>query len=463
MRTRFINLRIPANGNETIESELLVEDDKIRSVHPAGDVESETEGTVDLGGALVLPGVIDAHVHFDDPGFTHREDFATGTAAAAAGGVTTIVDMPCTSLPPVTSLAALRNKLEVITPKAHVDYMLWGGVSDNALAEPQWQQNLQEIVEEGVAAIKIYFLSGMETFRDVSRQQAREVLQQTKSLGIPVGVHAEDRGMVRKLQADLQAAGDNSLEAYAASRPAGAEIAAVARLRELSHETGAAIHIVHVGSAGVVDLVSAAKREGLPMTAETCPHFLAFTAQDLLDQGSVLKTAPVVKTESDRDRLWQALASRELDFVATDHAAGAWPEEKETGSAWTDYGGVPGVELSLPYLYSEGVGQGHITLERMTELLAGAPARFLGIDHLKGRLAPGLDADFVVFEEQEEWTVSAQNLHNKNCYTPLEGQRLVGRVREVYLRGKRIYRRRQDGDEKFAGPGVGQWVKRKRP
>ncbi len=462
MRKRFMNLRLPAQGDETLEGELLVSDGRIDAATPQGEIPPTlSEGLVDLGGSLVLPGMIDVHVHFDDPGFTHREDFASGTRAAAAGGVTCVVDMPCTSLPPVTCLQNLQHKLEVISPKAHVDFMLWGGVCDNSMAEGDWRRHLAELREAGVASIKVYMLSGMETFRDLSAEQIREVLQETKRLGIPVGVHAEDRDMVRRLTQELQDAGRDSPLDYAASRPGDAETRAVKTLRDLCRETGARLHVVHLGTAEALDVVSEAHREGLAMTAETCPHFLEFTEEDLAEQGAPLKTAPVVKTAADRRRLWQGLASGELELVATDHAAGQWPEEKHTGSIWTDYGGIPGVELALPYLYSEGVRRGRITLERMCELLSEAPARFLGIERRKGRLAPGLDADFVAFDDEETWTVRSERLHNLNRYTPLEGRELKGRVRAVYLRGREVYRRSSDGGETFAPPGSGEWVRRK--
>jgi allantoinase len=462
MRTRFTNLRLPAKGDATVDAEILVRDGRIETATPEGDIPlvAGTEEVVDLGSALVLPGVIDTHVHFDEPGFTHRENFETGTRAAAAGGVTCVVDMPCTTLPPVTRTANLRHKLRVVAPRTHVDFMLWGGVSDNALADPAWRRNLAGLVEEGVASIKVYMLSGMDTFRDLSHEQIREVLGATAELGIPVGVHAEDRERVRELTRELRAAGRDGPLDYAASRPAEVETAAVAALAEHCRATGGRVHVVHVGAGAALDVVAAARAEGLPMSAETCPHFLEFTEGDLAAQGALLKTAPVVKSAADRDRLWQGLAAGDVGWVATDHAAGQWPEEKCTGSIWTDYGGVPGVELLLPYLYSEGVRRGRVTLERLTELTAAAPARFLGVEHRKGRIAPGLDADFVVFDEEERWTVEPERLHNLNRYTPLAGRTLTGRVRSAYLRGQRVYHRRGDGTESFAPPGTGQWLRR---
>ncbi len=460
MKKRFTNLRVPSGGDATAAADILVSDGIIQEVRSSGASGVGVDETIDLRGALVLPGCIDGHVHFDDPGFTHRENFATGTRAAAAGGVTCIVDMPCTSLPPVTTLANLENKLTVIKPKAHVDFMLWGGVSGNALATAGWREHLAALVEAGVAAIKVYMLSGMETFTDLDRAQIRDVLEETRRLGIPVGVHAEDRDLVRELAARLQNASNNDPLDYAASRPSRAEVLAVSTLRDLCRETGARIHVVHVASGDALDVISDARAEGLPMSAETCPQYLAFTDLDLARLGAVLKTAPVVKSRSDQERLWRGLASGELEYVATDHAAGQWPEEKHTGSIWSDYGGVPGVELMLPYLYSAGVSEGRITLDRLTEITASAPARFFGIAERKGRIEPGLDADLVVLDETARWTVRADEMHNLNRYTPLDGQPLTGRVTATYVRGQLAYERRVDGTEFFAPEGTGAWVRR---
>ncbi len=461
MLRRFCNLRIPTTKNATRRAEIAVEDGRIVAVEKPGTGDgSLNDIVVDLKNALVLPGVIDGHVHFDDPGFTHREDFATGTLAAAAGGVSCVVDMPCTSLPPITSGANLHHKLGIISPKAHVDFMLWGGVSDNAMAEPNWRENLAEIAQEGVASIKVYMLSGMDTFRDLGRDQIRQVLHETERLGIPVGVHAEDRELVHELTDWLQKNGCNSLLDYAASRPAEVEVNAVTTMRNLCRETGARVHIVHVASGRALEVIAKAKSDGLPMSGETCPHFLEFTSEDLISRGSVLKTAPVVKGTVDRELLWEGVISGELDYVATDHAAGQWPEEKKTGNAWTDYGGVPGVELMLAYLHSEGVVQERITLERLVEITSSAPARFFGIDQRKGRIATGFDADLVVFDEKSTWTVQAENLHNMNRYTPHEGQTFTGRVRSLYVRGERAYHRSRNGRETFGPAGAGEWVRR---
>ena len=461
MRTRYFNLRIPTEGSDTEAVEFVVSDGRFEEILPAGSATAAGDDQwVNLDNALVLPGVIDGHVHFDDPGFTQREDFASGTSAAAAGGVTCVVDMPCTSLPPVINTEALEKKLKIIDPKAHVDYMLWGGVSGNAVTNQQWRKHLGDLVDAGVAAIKVYMLSGMDTFRDLTTSEIREVLTQTHKLGIPVGVHAEDRSLVDELTERAKSRGDDSPAAYAAARPAAAEATAVMAAIEAARETGARVHIVHLASGEALDMVSAARFEDLPISAETCPQYLQFTAEDFKRMGSLLKTAPVVKDESDRQRLWQGLESGEVSFVTTDHAAAQWPDEKETGSIWTDYGGVPGVELLLPYLYSEGVVAGRINLQRLTELLCSEPARFFGVDHRKGRLRPGGDADFVVFDEGARWTVKADTLHNLNRYTPFEDFELTGRVRATYVRGHCAFERRPEGTEFFAPAGTGEWIRR---
>ncbi len=459
MKILLHNLVISGKADERRPAQLLVEGERIDAVlGPNEGVTSDER--IDLGGALVLPGAIDGHVHFDDPGFTQREDFGTGTRAAAAGGVTMVVDMPCTSLPPVTSAANLAGKLGIIAPKAHVDFMLWGGVSSNVLQNSDWRGQLEKLIDTGVGAIKVYLLSGMETFRDLKPAQIFEVLKITAQRGIPVGVHAEDRRIVEAAKSTVLARGGDSPLDYAASRPAEGEIAAARTLRDLCRQTGARIHVVHIASYEALDIVTTARSEGLQLSAETCPHYLLFTDHDLERLGALLKTAPVVKSQQDMEGLWRGLEAGELLFVASDHAAGVWPEEKKTGSIWTDYGGVPGVELLLPALYSEGVAKGRITLERLVEITSRAPAEFFGVGTRKGRIKKGYDADFSVINEGSTWTVRASELHNKNRYTPLEGMTLEGRIQETWVRGQRVFARDESGHEDFSEQPSGRFITR---
>jgi len=461
MRTRFVNLRIPAGGNQTKPAEIVVSDGRFDEVLPAGtETAAGDEQWVNLRDALVLPGVIDGHVHFNDPGFTHREDFASGTASAAAGGVTCVVDMPCTSQPPITDTEALATKVRAIQTKAYVDFMLWGGVSGNAMTDDSWRENLAELVESGIAAVKVYCLSGMESFSALDYDQIREVLEATEDLGISVGVHAEDPTIVGELTTEVRNRGGDEPADYASSRPSIAEVAAVRELIEICRTTGGRVHIVHLGSGAALDLITAARAEGVKITAETCPHFLQFTMDDLLRQGSLLKTAPVVKSIEDRERLWRGVAEGEIEYIATDHAPGQWPEEKNTGSIWTDYSGIPGVETLLPYLLSEGVSAGRMTLEQLVEQTSAHPARFFGVDDRKGAIREGHDADFVVVDDNVRWSVAGSELHNLNRYTPFEGHEFTGRIRATYLRGRAIFERKPDGRELFAPAGNGRWIQR---
>lgn len=331
------------------------------------------------------------------------------------------------------------------------------------MVAPDWEDRLEGLRDAGVAAIKVYTLSGMDTFHHLDPNQLKNVLVRAHKLGLPVGIHAEDPNMVTRLTEGLQETGEDSPAAYARSRPAAAEVSAVSAAIDACRATNATVHIVHLASGEALDLIAEARREGLPISAETCPHFLEFTQADFERLGPILKTAPVVKGEQDRERLWRGIIEGSLSFVTTDHAPGRWPDEKSTGSIWTDYGGVPGVELMLPYLYSEGVCQGRITLERLVELIASEPAGFFGIGHRKGAIQRGFDADFVVLDEHASWTVRAQGLHNLNRYTPFEGRRFSGRIRATYVRGKCAYERRTDGAELFAPAGTGHFVRRGGP
>ena len=435
---RFINAKLPTKDGPR-EASVTVHDGTIVCID--GPDESRCH-EIDLRGAWLLPGAIDGHVHFNDPGFTYREDFSSGTRAAAAGGVTTVVDMPCTSLPPVTEGSSFDSKLSVIAPKAHVDFKLWGGVRGNAFDRNLLKRSLDELSCRGVRSVKTYLVSGMEAFADLTPDQLALVLEEAGRRGMRVGVHAEDKQGVLDGTAREQAlaCADHPL-AYARSRSIETEAKGVATCLQLLEQqavTGASLHIVHLACAQGVRLVREAKARGLHVTTETCPHYLAFTYDDLVRLGGLLKTAPVVKGATDREALWDGLADGTIDMIATDHAPGVYPEEKATGSIWTDYGGIPGVELLLSYVLSEGVGKGRISLARAVEVLCAAPARIHALKG-KGCIEPGADADLVVFDPRPVWTVRAAELCTRQKYTPFDGVQLTGRVCATYVRGVQVF------------------------
>jgi allantoinase len=408
------------------------------------------EEEIDASGLLVFPGAIDPHVHFDEPGFTSREDFLHGSSEAARGGVTTVIDMPCTSLPPVIDLPALENKLKAISKGAVVDYALYGGVSGHAVAE-SLAGAMAELAPK-VVGFKCYFISGMESFTRVTHEDFARVVAEGQRLGRPILLHAEDLDYVTAATARVKSArGEAKAEwaDYCDSRPEAAEIAAVASALALARGREEWLHIVHVGTAAAA---RAAREAGA--SCETCAHYLEFGREDFAAKGAALKTAPVVKGRAERDRLWRLLAEGTIDFLASDHAPST-REEKETGDVWTAYGGIPGVGTGFPYLYSEGLVRGRLTLPRFLEASSGAAARRYGLSARKGALGPGRDADFVLVDPKLSTKIEGARLLSKGRITPFEGRVLAGSVAATYLRGRLVY----DGMGGIAAePGYGRFL-----
>jgi allantoinase len=413
--------------------------EKGRVVELGAELGGDSE-IIDAHGLLVLPGAIDPHVHMNDPGYTEREDFRTGTCAAACGGVTTVIDMPCTSVPPVTNAANLWRKLAAIERKAVVDYGLFGGVSGQSLAGALLHD--MEALAPHVLGFKTYFVSGMESFRRLDHYGFAQVLQVAREVGRPVLLHAEDHDYVRPATEDAMRWG-KAAEHYYRSRPETAEVLAVLAATRLAEEAGADLHIVHVGTAGAADVIAQCGATG-----ETAPHYLEFTLADFVRVGGPLKVTPPVKAAPNREQLWDHVARGTLAFVASDHAP--CPREgKDTGSIWTDYSGISGTGTLLPYVLSEGYLKGRIGLSRFLEVVSEAAAQRYGLADRKGAIAPGKDADLVLVDPEATWTVRGAAFHSKGKVTPLEGRELRGRVLKTLVRGAVVY----DADQGVVAPG----------
>ena len=435
--TLFRNAKMPtAEAEAAIISDFLVINGKIAG-RGHGLIAPENCAIVELEGRLVLPGGIDPHVHFNTPGFEERESFATGSAFAAMGGITTVIDMPCTSLPPVTSVPHLENKLRFIEHQSYVDFALWGGVA-GPLTRLDWRAAMRTLCDAGVVGFKTYALSGMPTFPQLTPTEQQEVIGYAAEIGALVGHHAEDADLVQNLTDELVRAGRTDAEAYYLSRPVTAETQTIERAAKITRATQARLHIVHVSTGAGAQLISDYRSSGVDISGETCPHYLAFSALDFLTRGSILKCAPVLKSPEHREQLWQALLSNKLAFVASDHAP-CPPAQKQTGSIWSDYGGISGVGTLLPYLYSAGYRQGRLTLARLVEITATAAARRFGLFPRKGTLALDSDADFVVFNEDAQTRIQGADFPSKGKLTPFEGHVFEGRIEQVYLRGNKIY------------------------
>lgn len=385
---------------------------------------------LDAQGLYVLPGGIDPHVHFDDPGYTHRESFGHGSRAAAAGGITTVIDMPCTSVPPVTNRQNLLQKLAAIEPQAVVDFALYGGVSAQSWVE-EAGRGMEELAAE-VVGFKAYLISGMSCFGRLNHYQLERVLLRAKTLGRPLLLHAEDYDYVTAATQEWMGRGDTPTHFYH-SRPEMAELLAIRVATEIAYRTNADLHIVHIGTAAGVDCL-----EGSQVTGETAPHYLAFDVDDFERMGAPLKVTPPVKSAENKDLLWALLAAGRIDFVASDHAPSP-AAEKLTGSIWTDYSGIPGLGTLLPFLFSEGYMKGRLTLGRLAEVTAAAAARRYRLDDRKGSIAVGKDADLVLIDPRQTWTVRGSEFYSKGKITPFEGLTWQGRVVKTILRGQVIY------------------------
>ena len=386
---------------------------------------------IDAAGMIILPGGIDPHVHFDDPGFTDREDFAHGTAAAASGGVTTIIDMPCTSIPPVTTMANLEEKLAVVEKEAVIDFGFHGGIAPQSMG-PGYPENFRDL-SRIVFGFKTYFISIMELFGGLNHFQFRNVLKQAREFGATILLHAEDLSYVNPATDYWMKAGKEPIDYYR-SRPEAAELLAVQNAVEMAQETGADLHIVHISTARSVEIIADSD-----VTCETGPHYLQFDLDDFIRMGSPLKTTPPVKKQGNSEKLWQYLSDGLIDFAASDHAPST-AAGKETGSIWTDYAGIPGTITLLPYLFSEGYTKGRFSLRRLVEVTSESAARRYGLYPQKGAIEIGTDADLVLIDPGMTWTVEGEKFLSKGHITPFEGMELQGKVIKTIVRGRTIYK-----------------------
>jgi allantoinase len=378
---------------------------------------------------VLLPGLVDSHVHVNDPGRSDWEDFASATRAAAAGGITTVIDMPLNSIPPTTDVAALAVKRKTATGQAFVDVGFWGG------AVPGNLPDLRGLHEAGVFGFKCFLSpSGVDEFGHLDPEELRQALREVRSLGGLMIVHAEDPHVLD----DAPVVGGTNYRHFLASRPRRAEDKAVARLIELARRTGCRVHILHLSSADALPMIRTARRSGVRLTVETCPHYLSFAAEQIPDGATQYKCCPPIREADNRELLWQGLADGTIDCVVSDHSPST-PDLKrfDTGDFGLAWGGISSLQLGLPAVWTEAARRGH-TLTDVLRWMAEGPARLVGLRH-KGRIAPGYDADLCVFAPDETFVVDAGRLHHKHPVTPYADRRLAGVVRGTWLRGERVH------------------------
>jgi len=414
---------------------LLVDGEKILDLAAPDQIPSQAE-VHNLGAHAILPGLVDSHVHINDPGRADWEGFDTAARAAAAGGYTLLVDMPLNCLPATTNTAALGAKRAAAKNRTRVDWMPWGGVAaDN-------QQDIEPLAQAGVPGFKCFLVHpGIDGFTMVTEPQLRAALPHIARTGLPLLVHAELPPAIDSATARLTKtnADWSDYDTYLQSRPEEAELSAIRMLLSLCREFHFHLHIVHLSAAGALPDLRAARAAGLPVTVETCPHYLHFTAESIPRGATLFKCAPPIRSRENCDQLWQALRDKTIDLVATDHSP-CPPEMKRQaeGNFRTAWGGIASLSLALPVMHTEAAKRG-FALTDIARWMSAAPAKLAGAHSRKGRLAPGYDADFVVFDPEAEFLVTEARLHYRHKVSPYLGEILRGVVKATYLRGKKIF------------------------
>jgi allantoinase len=405
----------------------------IRAVCEPGDLPANAE-VIDFGPYALLPGLVDSHVHINQPGRTEWEGFSTATRAAAAGGYTTLIDMPLNCLPATTTVAALEAKRDSAAGQCLVDWAAWGGaVADN-------QADLLPLARAGIAGFKSFLIyPGCDGFSMIDREQLERALPAIAESGLPLLVHAELAGPIERATASLRNTDWRRYATYLASRPDEAELEAIRLMIRLCRRVGFRLHIVHLATAQALPELQAARAEGLPISVETCPHYLHFAAEQIADGSTLLKCAPPIRSVANREALWQGLRDGIIDLVATDHSP-CPPAMKclEDGRFDLAWGGIASLSIALPVMWT-GAAQRGFTLQEIARWMSSAPAALAGLSDRAGTLEAGREANFVVFNPEAEFTVTPERLHYRHAISPYMGEMLRGAVEATYLRGEPVY------------------------
>ncbi len=426
---------------------ILVDGEQIQAIVSPDQFTTDGYEIHDFSEAAILPGLVDSHVHINEPGRTEWEGFETATRAAAAGGYTLLVDMPLNCLPATTTVAALAAKRAAAEGKCRVDWRAWGGVvHDN-------QDDIEALAAAaGVPGFKCFLIHpGIDGFTMVTEQQLRAALPHVARTGLPLLVHAELPASIDRATAALAHADWTRYSTYLQSRPDEAELAAIRMMLSLCREFGFRLHIVHLSTSQALGELRSARSEGLPVSVETCPHYLHLSAEAIANGATLNKCAPPVRGRENRERLWEGLGEGTIDMVVTDHSP-CPPSMKRLsdGDFCVAWGGIASLSMALPLMWTEASRRG-FTLLDLARWMAEAPARLAGCDLRKGRIAAGYDADFVVLYPDREFIVTEERLHYRHPVSPYLGETLRGMVKATYVRGHLVF-----ADDEFPGKPCGR-------
>jgi allantoinase len=430
--------------NQIRPAQILVEDGKITQIT---DVDAQLPvAAEDLGDKVIMPGLVDTHVHINEPGRTEWEGFNTGTQSAAAGGITCVVDMPLNCTPVTTSADALQQKLESLQGKLWIDCGFWGGVIPDSL------DDLDELIQAGVLGVKSFTIhSGIDDFPKVEQQHLYQAIGILAKYDVPYLIHAE----LDKDEKEPAAIGDK-YQSFLSSRPKSWENDAIDMMIDLAEKAKAEgvsgrIHIVHLSSAEAIPAIRAAQQRGLKLTAESCPHYLTLFAEDIPDGKTLFKCCPPIREQQNREQLWRGLEEGIIDFIVSDHSP-CTPQLKhiESGDIENAWGGISSLQFGLSIIWSEAEERGY-SLNQVVDWMATQPAIFAGLGNRKGKIACGLDADLVVFDPEASYQIDPQMIKYRHKITPYAGRKVKGVVERTYVRGQAVYQ-----DNELIGRPVGK-------
>jgi allantoinase len=432
MAQAFISRRV-VRPDGTRSAAVIVEEGKIKALLDPASIPPDAS-VIDCRDYVLLPGLLDAHTHINEPGRTEWEGFETATRAAAAGGFTTLMDMPLNCLPATTTVAALEAKRAAAKGKCMVDWGAWGGVSD------QNAEHLEALAAAGVRGFKCFLAEpGIDGFSRVDEAELRVAAPRIARTGMPLLVHAELPEPIAAAARHLIAADWRRYSSWLASRPDEAEVEAIRLMLRLCEEFGFTLHIVHLATAKAIPELRRARENGLIVTVETCPHYLHFAAENIADGSTLLKCAPPIRSAANREALWEGLREGVIDLIATDHSP-CPPAMKrlEEGSFQMAWGGIASLSVALPVVWS-GMRERGFTLDDLARWLSTRPASLAGVDDRKGAIAEGRDADFVVFDPDAEIALAAENLYTRHAISPYVAERMTGKVVATWVRGKKVF------------------------
>ena len=447
----YLTNGIIATDSVVFRGGVVVQDGKVLRL-VEGDEQIDAQEVRDLGGRLVLPGLVDDHVHFNSPGRDEWEGAKYGSFAAAAGGVTTALEMPFNANPPTRNAELLRQKRLVVEAQTVIDMGLWGLLEDSNLDE------LEAMHNEGAVGFKAFLCDPGGMFGWPRPDDLRQALQITRRLGSLVGVHAESEELSQEFTLQMQASGRVDRPVWCESRPPAVELEAVQKALEAAEEVGGNLHVVHTTLPQGFAAIQQAKSRGASVTGETCPHYLSLSIDDLERIGPAAKCGPPLRSRETVEALWQDVLAGRVDMIGSDHCP-CTPEMKEAGreNIWKAWGGISGIQAMLPVLLTEGVHRRGLPLTVLVRMTSLNPARRFGIYPQKGHLGAGADADLVVVDLNREWTYTPEHLLSRHKgISPYEGFVFKGAVESTYLRGVRVY----GEGEIWVEPGYGRVVRR---